>query len=119
MVTSLHDGMNLVAKEFVAARHDEQGVLILSRFTGAARELLDSVLVNPYDIEYTADAICHALELDPGERAARMRRLRKVVKEQNIYRWAANLVSELCEVRLDIPQETPTTGQLQVASQSD
>jgi trehalose 6-phosphate synthase len=117
MVTALHDGMNLVAKEFIAARHDEQGVLILSRFTGAARELLDSVLVNPYDIESTADAICHALEMGPEERAARMRRLRKVVKEQNIYRWAGNLVAELCEVRLDI--QPKKKDHAQAAAQSD
>jgi trehalose-6-phosphate synthase len=101
LVTSLHDGMNLVAKEFVAARDDEQGVLILSRFTGAARELRDAVLVNPYDIERTADAIRYALEMEPEERSARMQSLRKVVKEQNIYRWAGNLIGELCEVRLD------------------
>ncbi len=101
LVTSLHDGMNLVAKEFVAARDDDQGVLILSRFTGAARELRDAVLVNPYDIERTADAIRYALEMEPEERTARMQRLRKVVKEQNIYRWAGNLIGELCEVRLD------------------
>jgi trehalose 6-phosphate synthase len=117
MVTSLHDGMNLVAKEFIAAREDEQGVLILSRFTGAARELLDAVLVNPYDIEGTADAIAYAVELDPEERAKRMRHLRKVVKEQNVYRWAANLVGELCEVRLDIPMETK--GQKTAALQSE
>ena len=103
LVTSLHDGMNLVAKEFVAARDDEQGVLILSRFTGAARELRDAVLVNPYDIERTADAIRYALELEPEERTARMQRLRKVVKEQNIYRWAANLIGDLCDVRLEAP----------------
>jgi len=105
LVTSLHDGMNLVAKEFVAARDDEQGVLILSRFTGAARELRDAVLVNPYDIERTADAIRYALEMEPEERTARMRRLRKLVKEQNIYRWAANLIGDLCEVRLEIPAD--------------
>jgi len=103
LVTSLHDGMNLVAKEFIAARHDEQGVLILSRFTGAARELLDAVLVNPYDIEHTADAIRAALEMDLEQRTARMQRLRKVVKEQNIYRWAGSVIGELCGVRLDIP----------------
>ncbi len=103
LVTSLHDGMNLVAKEFVAARDDEQGVLVLSRFTGAARELRDAVLVNPYDIERTADAIRYALELEPEERTARMQRLRKVVKEQNIYRWAANLIGDLCDVRLEAP----------------
>ncbi|MBV9622449.1 MAG: trehalose-6-phosphate synthase [Acidobacteria bacterium] len=118
MVTSLHDGMNLVAKEFIAARQDEQGVLILSLFTGAARELLDSVLVNPYDIESTAEAICHALEMEPEERAARMRRLRKVVKEQNIYRWAGNLVAELCDVRLEMPQEKGKRGHARVAAQS-
>jgi len=67
MVTSLHDGMNLVAKEFVAARPDELGVLILSRFTGAARELADALLVNPYDIEQMADAIKIALEMDIEE----------------------------------------------------
>jgi trehalose 6-phosphate synthase len=103
LVTSLHDGMNLVAKEFVAARDDDQGVLILSRFTGAARELRDAVLVNPYDIERTADAIRFALEMGPEERTARMQRLRKVVREQNIYRWAGNLIGDLCEVRLEIP----------------
>lgn len=105
LVTSLHDGMNLVAKEFVAARDDEQGVLILSRFTGAARELLDAILINPYDIDNTADAIHIALEMDPDERSARMRRLRKLVSEQNIYRWAGNLIAELCEVRLDLPKQ--------------
>jgi len=116
MVTSLHDGMNLVAKEFVAARHDEQGVLVLSRFTGAARELLDAVLVNPYDIQNTAEAICHALEMEPEERAVRMRRLRKLVKEQNIYRWAGNLVAELCEVRLDRQKEIEATSRAEAAA---
>jgi trehalose-6-phosphate synthase len=119
LVTALHDGMNLVAKEFIAARQDEQGVLILSRFTGAARELLDSVLVNPYDIESTAEAICYGLEMAPEERAARMRRLRRVVKEQNIYRWAGNLVGNLCEVRLDLPQETRMRTQVHAAAQLD
>lgn len=101
LVTSLHDGMNLVAKEFVASRHDEQGVLLLSRFTGAARELLDAVLVNPYDIERTADAIRYALEMTHEERRARMQRMRRLVKEQNIYRWAGNLIADLCGVRMD------------------
>ena len=119
IVTSLHDGMNLVAKEFIAARHDEQGVLILSRFTGAARELFDAVLVNPYDIESTADAICHALEMGADERAARMRRLRRVVRENNIYRWAGNLVAELCEVRLDMPEESKVTTRAQSAAHSN
>jgi trehalose 6-phosphate synthase len=100
LVTSLHDGMNLVAKEFVASRHDEQGVLILSRFTGAARELRDALIVNPYDTEQTAEAIRFALEMSPEERSARMQRMRRVVKENNVYRWAGNLIAELCEVRL-------------------
>jgi trehalose 6-phosphate synthase len=101
LVTSLHDGMNLVAKEFVAARQDEQGVLVLSHFTGAARELPDALLVNPYDIEQTAEALRFALEMDIEERKSRMQRLRRVVREHNIYRWAGALIAELCEVRLD------------------
>jgi trehalose 6-phosphate synthase len=93
--------MNLVAKEFLAARHDEQGVLVLSRFTGAARELRDALVVNPYDTNETAEAIRFALEMDPQERRARMQRMRRIVKEHNVYRWAENLIAELCEVRLD------------------
>ncbi|MDE3181730.1 MAG: trehalose-6-phosphate synthase [Acidobacteriota bacterium] len=104
MVTSLHDGMNLVAKEFVVSRDDEQGALILSRFTGAARELRDALIVNPYDTEQLAGAIYFALEMDPEERSARMRRMRRVVREHNIYRWAATLISELSEVRLEKPE---------------
>jgi len=103
LVTSLHDGMNLVAKEFIAARPDELGVLILSRFTGAARELPDALLVNPYDIEQMADALRSALEMDIEEQKARMQRMRRVVRENNIYRWASTLISELCDVRLDEP----------------
>lgn len=105
LVTSLHDGMNLVAKEFPAARHDERGVLILSCFTGAARELRDALLVNPYDIDQTAEAIHVALEMDPEEKQLRMQRMRKVVREHNVYRWAAGLIGELCELRLDISEE--------------
>ncbi len=95
MVTSLHDGMNLVAKEFVSVREDEEGVLILSRFTGAARELRDAVLVNPYDIDEMAEALRAALEMSPPERRTRMARMRQVVREHNIYRWAGHLLSEL------------------------
>ncbi len=98
MVTALHDGMNLVAKEYVAARDDDDGVLILSRFTGASRELVDTLLVNPYDIEDTAAAIRRAIEMPEGERRARMARLRAQVQEQNIYRWAGRLLSELARV---------------------
>jgi trehalose 6-phosphate synthase len=101
LVTSLHDGMNLVAKEFVAARRDERGVLILSQFTGAARELRDALLVNPYDIDQTAEAIRAALEMEPEEKQLRMHRMRRNVKEHNIYRWAGSLITELCELRLD------------------
>jgi trehalose 6-phosphate synthase len=101
MVTSLHDGMNLVAKEFVASRDDDQGVLLLSRFTGASHELRDALQINPYDEEQLADAIHFALTMDPAERSARMHRMREVVKDFNIYRWAANLVTDLCEIRLD------------------
>jgi trehalose-6-phosphate synthase len=105
LVSSLHDGMNLVAKEFVAARSDEQGVLILSRFTGAARELPDALLVNPYDIEQMAEALRAALEMRTDERKIRMQRMRKAVREHNIYRWAGNLIGELCEVRLEARSE--------------
>jgi trehalose 6-phosphate synthase len=101
MVTSLHDGMNLVAKEFVTAREDEQGVLILSRFTGACRELRDALIVNPYDIEQLAEAVRFALEMDPEECRTRMRRMRRVVREHNVYRWAGNLIAELADVQVD------------------
>jgi trehalose 6-phosphate synthase len=100
MVTSLHDGMNLVAKEYVAARQDERGVLILSRFTGAARDLRDALIVNPYDIRSTGEAIAQALEMDVAEMVDRMRRMRRSVTEHNIYWWAASLIGELCELRL-------------------
>jgi alpha,alpha-trehalose-phosphate synthase [UDP-forming] len=103
LVTSLHDGMNLVAKEFVATRRDELGVLILSCFTGAARELQDALQVNPYDIDQTAEAIRVALEMQPEEKQMRMQRMRKLVREHNVYRWAGTLIAELCAVRLDVP----------------
>jgi trehalose-6-phosphate synthase len=105
LVTSLHDGMNLVAKEFLAARSDERGVLILSQFTGAARELRDALLVNPYDIDQTADAIRVALEMAPEEKQLRVHRMRQSIKDHNIYRWAGDLITELCEVRLDEPED--------------
>ena len=110
LVTSLHDGMNLVAKEFVAARRDEHGVLILSRFTGAARELRDALIVNPYDIAATGDAIAQALRMDAAEITDRMRRMRRWVSDHNIYWWANRLLSELCELRLETsgaPMEEP------------
>jgi trehalose 6-phosphate synthase len=95
VVSSLHDGMNLVAKEFPASRFDEDGVLILSRFTGAARELTDAMLINPYATDDFANTIKDALEMPPAEKQKRMRRMRDVVREHNIYKWAADLVTEL------------------------
>ena len=103
LVTSLHDGMNLVAKEFIASRDDEEGALILSRFTGASRELRDAFIVNPYDIEQIADAMRIALEFSPEDRHVRMQRMRRLVKEHNVYRWAGNLISELREIRIEEP----------------
>jgi trehalose 6-phosphate synthase len=101
MVTSLHDGMNLVAKEFVASREDERGVLILSTFTGAAHELTDALLVNPYDVTQVAEAICRALAMPEEEQARRMQRMRHSVRENNVYRWAANLLSDLVDIRIE------------------
>jgi trehalose-6-phosphate synthase len=95
IVSSLHDGMNLVAKEFVASRFDEDGVLILSPFTGAARELTDALLVNPYATDHFADAIKKALEMPQAERQKRMQKMRQVVQENNIYKWVADIISEL------------------------
>ena len=103
LITPLHDGMNLVAKEFVAARADEDGVLILSTFAGASRELTDALIVNPYDIDALADSIHLAIEMSPRERTLRMRRMRQVVAEHNVYRWAANLITELCRIRVEKP----------------
>jgi trehalose 6-phosphate synthase len=100
LVTSLHDGMNLVSKEYVAARNDEQGVLILSRFAGASLELTDALLVNPYDTQGLADSIHRALTMPPEERRARMARMRTQVREHNIYRWAGSLIGELSGIRL-------------------
>ncbi len=95
LVSSLHDGMNLVAKEFPASRSDEDGVLILSRFTGAARELTDAILINPYATDQFAEAIKAAVEMPLDERQKRMRKMREVVRENNIYKWAGDIVSEM------------------------
>jgi alpha,alpha-trehalose-phosphate synthase [UDP-forming] len=104
LVTALHDGMNLVAKEFVASRDDDQGVLVLSTFAGAALELSDALLVNPYDVQQVAGAIHRALEMPSEEQATRMQHMRANVREYNIYRWAANLLSDLTEIRIDTPE---------------
>lgn len=95
MVTSLHDGMNLVAKEYVASRFDEKGVLILSQYTGASRELKDALIVNPYNGEQSADAIKEALEMTPKEQAKRMRDMRETIKNYNVYRWSAEILKTI------------------------
>lgn len=95
VVTSLHDGMNLVAKEYVASRLDNDGVLILSRFTGAARELPDALLVNPFAIGEIADAIATAVEMNVEERSRRMSRMRRAIAENNIYDWAEKILSAI------------------------
>ncbi len=101
LVTSLHDGMNLVGKEFVGSRSDERGVLILSRFAGASRELQDALLVNPYDIQEVAEAIRQAVTMKPKEQKERMARMRAVLDEHNVYRWAADITTELDRIRPD------------------
>ena len=101
IVTSLHDGMNLVAKEYLAARQDCDGVLVLSRFAGAAQELRDALLVNPYDVQQVTEAIRTGLEMSHGERRLRMERMRLQVKEHNVYRWASNVLTDVCAVRIE------------------
>jgi trehalose-6-phosphate synthase len=100
LVTSLHDGMNLVCKEFVAARDDERGVLVLSRFAGAARELAEALIVNPYHVEETADALHRALTMPEREQRERMAALRTTVREFNVYRWAGRMLSDAARWRL-------------------
>ncbi len=109
LVTSLHDGMNLVAKEYVAAREDEDGVLVLSKFAGASVELRDALLVNPYDIAGVASAIHDGLEMDREQRRQRMHNMRRYVMEHNIYRWAASVLGALRELRIEdsAPAEPP------------
>lgn len=99
VVSSLHDGMNLVAKEFVAARDDEQGVLILSQFTGAADELAEALVVNPYNIDQCAAAMQLALSMPGTEQRARMRSLRGIVQEFNVYRWAGRMLMDAARMR--------------------
>ena len=97
IVSSLHDGMNLVAKEFVASRFDDDGVLILSPFTGAAQELTRALIVNPYATEEFADAIHESVTMPEYDRRSRMRHMREIVRENNIYKWAARLLLELMQ----------------------
>jgi trehalose-6-phosphate synthase len=99
LVNSLHDGMNLVAKEFVASRDDEDGVLILSTFAGASRELAEAVLINPFDVNETAEAMEIAMRMGREERRDRMRLLRRTVKENNVYRWAGRMLMDASRIR--------------------
>ncbi|MBN1405969.1 MAG: trehalose-6-phosphate synthase [Candidatus Omnitrophica bacterium] len=95
LVSSLHDGMNLVAKEFIASRTDESGVLVLSQFTGAARELADATLINPYDCEQFSEGIYAALTMPAEEQKKRMKKMREITQSNNIFRWAGKVISEL------------------------
>jgi trehalose 6-phosphate synthase len=119
LVTSLHDGMNLVAKEYLAARDDEDGVLVLSKFTGAAVELGDALLVNPYDIEGVAEAIHKGLEMGRGERQMRMQRMRRHVMEHNVYRWAANILGDLRELRMEVVEDATVLRPVPVVASID
>jgi trehalose-6-phosphate synthase len=99
LVTSLHDGMNLVAKEFIAARDDELGVLILSQFTGAARELREALIVNPYHVEESAGALYRALTMPAAEQRDRMRSMRSLVRDFNVFRWAGHMLLDAARLR--------------------
>lgn len=99
IVSSLHDGMNLVAKEYIMSNNNLDGVLVLSRFTGASRELTDAVQINPYSIEEFADAIKFAAEMPQEERRRRMENMRRIVSENNIYRWAGSIITELTSLK--------------------
>jgi trehalose 6-phosphate synthase len=98
-VSSLHDGMNLVAKEFVAAREDERGVLVLSEFTGAARELTEALVVNPYDLDAASAALARAVSMSIDEQRERMRAMRVFVAEFNVYRWAGRMLVDVARIR--------------------
>lgn len=97
IVSSLHDGMNLVAKEFVASKYDNDGILLLSSLTGAARELSDALLINPLALDRFTASIKQAVDMPKSEKRKRMRRKRSIVRKNNIYKWAADIVSELAK----------------------
>jgi len=99
VVNSLHDGMNLVAKEFVAARDDDDGVLVLSTFAGASRELVEALIINPFDIDGTAQAISQALRMPREERHERMRVMRQTVRYNNVFRWAGRMLMDAARIR--------------------
>jgi trehalose 6-phosphate synthase len=98
-VSSIHDGMNLVAKEFVASRDDDDGVLVLSQFTGAAQEMTEAIIVNPYDIDQAGDALAASLNMDRAERRARMHYMRAHLAEFNVYRWAGRMLIDGARLR--------------------
>ncbi|MBP7306078.1 MAG: trehalose-6-phosphate synthase, partial [Saprospiraceae bacterium] len=99
IVSSLHDGMNLVAKEFVATRNENDGVLILSRFAGASHDLTGALIVNPYDIENSAIAIRNALEMSNSEQQSRMIQMRDTIVGNNIYYWASSLLRAMASIQ--------------------
>ena len=111
-VSSLHDGMNLVAKEFVAGREDERGVLVLSQFAGAAKELTEALIVNPYDLRQTSEALAAALNMPLAEQRERMRSMRNMVAEFNVHRWAGRMLVDAAEFR----RRDRLTGRLSSAS---
>ncbi len=113
VVSSLHDGMNLVAKEFVASRIDEDGVLVLSEFAGAAAELTEALIVNPYSPSAIARAIHDAVSMEPQERRRRMAAMRRVVAFNNVYRWATDFLAALAETSLAGAQPAPELPALQ------
>lgn len=99
MVTSLHDGMNLVAKEFIASRDQNDGVLILSRFAGASQELHGALIVNPYDIEQTADAIKQAIEMPKEKQHQKMKLMRRMIMNHNVYAWASDILRTMSSIQ--------------------
>jgi trehalose-6-phosphate synthase len=117
VVSSLDDGMNLVAKEFVASRTDGDGALVLSQFTGASRELTAALLVNPFSADEMADAIQHALEMGEDERRRRMQKMREAVAENNVFRWAGKFLSAL--TKFEIPDTIPVENQPSIAEYSN
>lgn len=112
VVSSLHDGMNLVAKEFVAARDDNDGVLVLSEMTGAAQELQDAIIINPYHVEGFAAALERAIAMSPDERAGRMRALRRVVAGRDVFVWASDILESLERTPAQPPPDGEASGTL-------
>jgi trehalose 6-phosphate synthase len=111
-VGSLHDGMNLVSKEFVRSREDERGVLILSEFAGAARELTDAMIINPYDVDGAARALAAALTMSDDEQALRMRRMRSVVRGRDAHSWGLDILTDVARLRRAALHRGATDGML-------